>query len=77
MSARELAEILDELGSDQRCIDLINGASQGKASLDRAIAGELPRLASETGTATKAKSVYLSSIGVRGFRGIGPKSSLL
>ena len=76
MSARKLAEALGELDSDQRSIDLIEAASQGSAVLNRAIEGEAVTARASVAADTDTKSVYLSSIGVEGFRGIGPKSTL-
>lgn len=77
MSGRTLAEILIELGSAERSLQLIAAATDSRAALDAAVDGQDTAPSAVTEEAEASPSVYLSSVEVEGFRGIGPSSSLL
>ena len=56
---------------------LIDAATRGREVLDRAVAGEDVGEVTKPSTEAEDASAFVSSIKVEGFRGIGPKSSLL
>lgn len=77
MSSEQLQPILDAAEIGERTRTLIAAATKGRDELDRVVAGEQPAGASGPSAEAAVPSTWLSSIGVQGFRGIGPRSSLL
>ncbi len=71
-----LAHLADEARLDLGTVSLVWGAFEGDDSLEQAVAGEQvePSAADE---AANTAPVWLSSIGIEGFRGIGARTELL
>ncbi len=77
MKSEQLHQVLDERGTDSGKRRLIDAALGGDDSLARVLEGEEVTTDSSVVGDTSDPAVFLSSVSVEGFRGIGPKSTLL
>lgn len=73
----QLREMMEEAGVDDRTRSLIEAATRDRGLLDSVIDGAALEPSTQASADEEDASVFVSSIGVQGFRGIGDKSTLL
>lgn len=78
MLYQEVLKELERLEADGRTIDLVLAAMEGEESVERVLSGKTPTGAAprETDDDDRLPSVYLESVTVCGFRGIGPEATI-